>query len=524
MAISRWDLWVTPWLLRRQISTQFYCHTMEGGLVKMNVQIEIDQLMLLENRYKEILEGGTEPYPTLSDFDVKTPLEILEKYPILPCLLTSFKLDRQKDVTPFLKLQKPTANLPEYEQKELIRYIIELTVDFVPIYGMVKNLTGTNAHARTGPIHNGIGFYIKDIGNTLIKQLELGFTEEDIDACPNCGDPKCSPRYNPICDRCHHVISKCEKEYVNHYNGETTCNFCGEQHALCLEHVRKPKDKTCAVYARKRPDSEKYREIATVEKRRLLQRLKREFRDILKEIHHQFPTLVDFHTRHPGTFLKQYPIVPATLTVLKESETNPMLFHQMRSDAKVAGLKLISAIRDITAAEWGDTLADTSTNALIECFKLKLTLNEINTCQKCGDPTCAGSGGGFHGFCDNTMDELGLVVGCGEVYFPCDTRHDTILTCDNPLCRRPNYRRCTEHTCDIADHTGFVHYLIELEQGGNLTPNVHIFVNRINALPTEQQADFVKQFHDAVKKIKPIENTVETVKKTLHQNGLETIF
>ena len=413
----------------------------------MNIQIKIDPLVRLENQYKEILEKKTESYPTLADFDVKTPLEILEKYPILPCLLTSFKIDEKRYITPFLKLQKPIVNLPENAQKELIRYIRELTVNFVPIYGMGKDLTGTNAHARTGPILNGIGFYIRDIGNILIKQLELGFTEEEIVCCEKCGDPKCHP-YTAICAHCHFPHFSCDNK-ANRHNTDMTCNLCGDTHATCLVHVRLPDQKTCTVYKRKSsvPASPPFEigEIITVETRRLLRRLKRGARDILKEIHHQFPILVDFHTRHPDTFLEQYPIVPATITVLKESETNPMLFHQMQSDAKVAGSKLISAIRDITAAEWGDTLADTSTNALIEHFKLKCTLDEIDTCSKCGEKTCNGD----MGLCYDSKVDGTNVQGCEQQHFRCQQEHYAILTCENPECLRVNevYRQCIGHTC-----------------------------------------------------------------------------
>ncbi len=414
----------------------------------MNIQIEMDPLVNLENQYKEILEKKTEPYPTLADFGVNTPLEILEKYPSLPWLLTSFKLDRQKDVTPFLKLQKPIANLPENAQKELIRYIRELTVNFVPIYGMVKDITGPNAYIRTGPIYNGIGNYIQGIGNTLIKQLELAFTEEEIVSCEKCGNPQCHP-YTMICSDCHFPHFNCDNKYVNQHNTETTCKLCGETYAQCLVHVRHPDKKTCTVYKRKShvPASPPFEngEIVTVETLRLLRTLKRKARDVLKEIHHQFPILVDFHTRHPETFLEQYPIVPATITVLKESETNPMLFHQMRSDVKVAGSKLISAIRDITAAEWGDTLADTSTNALIEHFKLKCTLDEIDTCSKCEEKTCSGD----MGLCCGSKVDGTHVQGCEQQHFRCQQEHYAILTCEKPECLRVDevYRQCVGHTC-----------------------------------------------------------------------------
>ena len=252
----------------------------------MLFNIQIDPIATLENQYRETLEKGAEPYPTLADFDVNTPLELLEQYPIMPFLLTLYKIERQKDITPFLKLQKPIANLPETEQKELIRYIREIAVNFVPGYGMVKDLTGNNAYNRTGPINNGIGYHLQSFGTELIKQLKLGFTETDIEACEKCGDPKCRLRFQPICSRCHHIISKCEREYINHYTEETTCNVCGERYAACQEHIRKNGEKTCTVIPRKRSDVEEYCEVVSVETRRLLRRIKQEVRDIIKEIHH----------------------------------------------------------------------------------------------------------------------------------------------------------------------------------------------------------------------------------------------
>ena len=492
----------------------------------MNFQIHVDPLLTLENQYKVALEKGTEPYPTLADFDVNTPLELLEQYPIMPFLWTIQKIDRQMDVTPFLKLQKPIANLPQTEQKELIRYIRDLAVNFVPIFGMVKDLTGPNKYKRTGPINNGIGYYCQSFVTTLIKELKLRFTETDIETCEKCGDPKCRLRFQPICSRCHHIISQCEREYINHYTEETTCNLCGERYAACLEHIRKNGEKTCTVIPRKRSDLEEYCEVVSVETRRLLRRIKQEVRDIIKEIHHPFPTLVDFHTRHPDTFLKQYPIIPATLTVLTESETTPMLFSQMQRDMEAGGLKFISAMRDITAAEWGDTLADTSTNALIQHLKLKCSLADIDTCERCGDPTCAGITGDY---CDDERLEGGqLVPGCREHLYACDTYHTTILTCNNPLCTRPKYHQCTEHTCEIADYTDLVHYLFELENADNLTPNAQNVVKRINkrlnALTPDQQADFVKQFHTTVAQMAPIEKTTAAIQTTLRKHGLKITF
>ena len=492
----------------------------------MIFDIHIDPIATLENQYKEALEKGTEPYPTLADFDVNTPLEILEQYPVIPVLVTIQKIERQSDVTPFLKLQKPITNLPENEQKVLLQYIQDLAVDFVPFYGTVKNLTGNNVHARSGPINNGIGYYLKDLGTTLIKKLQLGFTEKDIDTCQRCGDPKCSPHYQ-ICTACNYPIFGCEyKNATYHHAMQTTCESCGETHSGCLEHVRHPDQKSCTVYRRKSPvpaqSPLENGEIVTVETRRLLRRLKQEVRDIIKEIHHQFPTLVDFHTRHPDAFLKQYPIVLATLTFLKESETNRMLFYQMRRDAKATGLKFISAIRDITAAAWGDTIADTSATALLKHLKLPFSLADIDTCEKCGDPACVGITGDC---CNTEMSESGqLVLGCGEHLYACDTYHATIHTCEEPLCQKPKYRQCTEHKCEIADHTDLVHYLFELENADTLTPNAQTFVKRINALTPNQQADFVKQFHAIVDQMDPIEKTAAAVQTTLRKHGLKITF
>ncbi len=415
----------------------------------MLFDIQIDPIATLENQYRETLEKGTEPYPTLADFDVNTPLELLEQYPIIPFLWTVFKIERQNDVTHFLKLQKPIANLPQTEQKELIRYIRELAVVFVPIYGMVKNLTGNNAYERTGPLNNGIGFYLQSFGTALIKELKLGFTEEDIFSCEKCRDPKCHP-YTAICADCHFPHFSCDRESLTyHRNRDTTCDVCGETHAVCLEHVQHPGQESCTVYRRKSPLAAsppfENGEIVTVETRRLLRCLKEEVREIIKEIHHQFPTLVDFHNRLPDTFLKQYPIIPATLTVLKDSAANPMLFHQMRRDMKAAGLKFISAMRDITAAEWGDLLADTSTSAVIQRFKLKCSIDEIDTCSKCGEKFC----GGAQRRCFGSEVDGNRVQGCEQEHYGCERSHYTILTCDNPECLRVNevYRQCVGHTC-----------------------------------------------------------------------------
>ena len=488
----------------------------------MNFHIQIDPIATLENQYKESFEKGTEPYPTLSDFDVNTPLEILEQYPVIPVLLTIQKIERQYDVSPFLKLHKPISNLPETEQKELIRYIRELAVDFVPIFGMVKDLTGPNAYKRTGPINNGIGFYLQSFGTALIKELKLGFTEKEIDACLKCRDPKCRPKNQPICSRCHHIISQCEREYINHYTGETTCNLCGERHAACLEHIRKNKAETCTPIPRKRSDVEESCEIITVETRLLLQRLKIEVRKIIKEIRQHLPTLVDFYTRSPDTFLERYPIIPATLTYLKEAKKNPSLLATgLHGDVSV-NKKFIFATRDITAAAWGDTIADISATALIEHLNLPFSLADIDTCERCGDPACAGITGDY---CDTERSEGGqLVLGCGEPLYACDTYHATTLTCDNPLCTQTKYRQCTEHTCEVKDYTDLVHYLFELENANKLSPNAQTFVKRINALTPDQQADFVKQFHATVAQMDPIEKIAAAIRTTLRKHGLKTTF
>ena len=482
----------------------------------MNLQIQIDPITTLENQYKEMLEKGRDPYPTLADFEVKTPLELLEHYPIIPVLLTLWKMERQSDVTPFLKFQKPISKLPENEQKDLLRYITEIAVDFIP-----RHINGNNGTPRSGALHNGTSLYQQALVSSLIEQLGLHFTERDIDACPKCGDKKCTPKIQPICLRCHQVISNCDKGYIHHYSGEITCNVCGEKHAECLEHVRKPGEKTCAVYPRKRSNLQEFCDIVSVETRRLLQRLKRETREILKEIRFSFPTLVDFHTRHPEAFLQQYPILPAILTYRKQVKKNPWMLLRLGLGTDQSPKTLVSAMRDITAAEWGDTLADTSTTAFIKDFKLKISLDDIDTCPKCEEKTCVGD----QCFCESSQGgDSEWIQGCGQRHYGCETIHYTTQTCDNPLCTRPKYRQCTEHKCELADHTGLVHYLFELENANILAPNAQTFVKRINALTPDQQADFVKQFHTTVAQMAPIEKTAAEIQTTLRDHGLKITF
>ncbi len=490
----------------------------------MNFRIQIDPITHLENQYKEMLEEGSAPYPTLADFEVKTPLELLEHYPIIPVLLTLWKLERQSDVTPFLKFQKPIANLPENEQKDLLRYITEIAVDFIP-----RRVNGNNSIPRSGALHNGTSLYQQGLASSLIEQLGLHFTERDIEACPKCGDKNCTPKFQPICLRCHHIISTCDKGYIDHYSGENTCNVCGEKHAECLEHVRTPGEKTCTVYPRKRSNPQEFCDIVSVDTRRLLQRLKRETREILKDIRFSFPTnerrfsfptLVDFHTRHPEAFLQQYPILPAILTYQKV-EKNPWMLLPLGLGTDQSPKKLVSAMRDITAVEWGDTLADTSITAFIKDFKLKISLDEIDTCPKCGEKTCVGD----DAICGSLQGVDGeWTQGCAERYYGCETSHYTIQTCDNPLCKQPKYRQCTEHKCEIADHTGLVQYLFELENANILALNAQIFVKRINALTSAQQADFVKQFHTTVAQMAPIEKTAAVIQTTLLDHGLKITF
>ncbi len=479
--------------------------------MNLEMQIQIDPIRTLENQYKEKLEKGTDPYPTLADFGVKTPLELLDHYPSIPIILTVRKIARLDDVTPFLKLRKPIANLPENEQKDLLRYITEIAFDFIP-----QRVNGNNIIPRSGALQNGTSVSQQALASALIDQLGLHFTESDIEACPKCGDKKCTPKFQVICSRCHQVISHCDKGYINHYSGENTCKVCGEKHALCLEHVRTPGEKTCGVYPRKRSNLQEFCDVVSVETRRLLQSLKIETRKILKEICSSFPTLVDFHTRYPETFLQQYPIIPAILTYLK-IEKNPNLGLGINQNPK----QMVSAMRDITAAEWGDTLADTSTTFFIKDFKLKSSLAEIDTCPKCGDPTCAGK----NVFCGDGMD----MEGCYKPFFPCEPQHSTILTCDNPLCTRPKkYLKCTEHKCEIKDHSGLVRLLFELENDNRLTLNkktvVKPNVERLNALTPPQQADFVKQFHTTVAQMDSIEKTAAVIQKTLRDQGLKISF
>ncbi len=480
--------------------------------MNLEMQIQIDPIRTLENQYKEKLEKGRDPYPTLTDFGVKTPLELLEHDPIIPIFLTVSKEVRLDDVTPFLKLRKPIANLPENEQKDLLRYITEIALDFIP-----QRVNGNNISIRRGTLINCKRVFQGDMASYLIDKLGLHFTESDIDACPKCGDKFCRPKNYPICSRCHQLILACDKGYINHYTGENTCDVCGENHALCVEHVRTPGEKTCTVYPRKRSNLQEFCDIVSVETRRLLQSLKIETRKILKEICSSFPTLVDFHTRYPETFLQQYPIIPAILTYRK-IEKNPDMGLGINQNPK----QMVSALRDITAAEWGDTLADISTAAFIKYYKLKSSLAEIDTCPRCGDPTCAGDS---FLLCGYRMD----VGGCGETFFTCEPRHSTILTCDNPLCTLPKkYRECTEHKCEIKDHTGLVRYLFQLENDNILTLNkktvVKPNVERLNALTPPQQADFVKQFHTTVAQMDSIEKTAAVIQKTLRDQGLKISF
>ena len=490
----------------------------------MNFQIHVDPLLTLENQYKEALEKGTEPYPTLADFDVNTPLELLEHYPIMPILWTIQKIYRQMDVTPFLKLQKPIANLPQTEQMELIRYMRDVFVDFIP-----QHCEGNNVQSRRGALQNGTRFYKASIAASLIKQFGLGFTEEDLDTCERCGDRKCWPDYR-ICSACGYPIWQCENNLTTFSHLRTrTCKVCGEEHQDCIQHVRTPKEKKCSVHRRKSPvpplSSFETGEIVTIETRRLLQRLKTDAQEILQELRDTIPTLIQFHTLKNDALLTRFPIIPATLTFLKDLKRNPSLYQPIPRADKAGAVKFISAMRDTTAVEWGYTLADASATAFIKQNKLKLSLAEIDTCPKCGDPTCAGiGGGGVNGYCDVTMEGSFLVDGCRELCFPCDARHNTILTCDNPLCTKPKYRQCTEHTCEVKDHTDLVYYLFELEKAGVLTPNVQTFVKRINALTPDQQADFVKQFHATVAGMDPIEKTAAAVQTTLRKHGLKTTF
>ncbi len=411
-------------------------------------QFEIDLLETTEQKYREILETERDPDLTLADFDVNTPLEILERYPILPVLFILLKIERRLDVTPFLKLQKPISNLPQTQQKDLILYLKEL---FTP---RVMRLIGKNVYFRRKALTDWTNHWINEHLTAIIEGLNLSFPLNTLDTCQRCGEISCGAYQ--ICIHCNYPIFGCEyKNTTYHHAMETTCDACGETHAGCLEHARAPNQNSCAVHRRKSDapalPSFDTAENVTAETRRLLQYLKRAFKDRLEEISDRIPVLASFHTLAPELFLKQYPIVPAILSITKEwkLEANMLSpsFHQSVSQLTPENQQhFISALRDDTAKDWGTIWADRSVATLIEQLSLPYVLDDIDLCQRCEDVACTGA-------LEICFGRGGAPNGCGQIIYACETSH-CLLTCDTPECLKVNevYRQCVGHTCIFAEN------------------------------------------------------------------------
>ncbi len=406
-------------------------------------QIEIDLLETTEQRYREILETESEPYPMPGDFEISTPLEMLERYPIFPVLFTLMKIERQLDVTPFLKLQKPISNLPEIEQKNLILYLKDL------LSSPVMMLMGKNVFLRRKALKDWKDHWINETLTAIIEAVNLSFPMDTLDTCPRCGDISCGEFQ--ICLYCNYPIFGCEyKNATYHHAMQMTCASCGETHAGCLEHDHAPNQNSCAIRRRKSDTpalpSFDTADSLTAEIRRLLQYLKRDCKEILDEIRGSIPILASFHTTASNFFFKQYPIVPAILTITKEwkLEGNMISTSFKRSVSQLTSedqRHFISALRDDTAKDWGTIWADRSVATLIEQMSLPLSLENIDLCERCRDVECTGA-------VEICLGRGGKPNGCGQLIYACDPSH-RFLSCENPKCLRVNevYLQCVGHTC-----------------------------------------------------------------------------
>ena len=408
-----------------------------------NFQIEIDLLDIAEKKMRDMCENGNDAYPTLSDFGYSTSLEILEDHPLLPVLFTLVRIEKQLDVTPFLKHQKPTLNLPLTEQKELILYLKEI------LYKQGMMSIGKNVFPRGQTFKQWTDYWINETLTAIVEQFNLNFSVNTLDTCQKCGEISC--REYQICSYCHYPIFGCDyKNATYHHAMETTCVLCGETHSGCLEHVRALNQNSCSVRRRKRDTpallSFDTADCVTPEHRRLLQYLKRDFKETLQERHNSIPILSSFHTQAPEHFLKQYPIVPALLTIIKEwkLENNMLSTSFQRSVFQLTiedQQHFISALRDDTTTDWGSIWADRSVAALLEQMSLPFSVEDIDLCERCRDMECTGA-------LDICLGRGGQPNGCGQLIYACDTAH-RFLRCENPTCRHVNqvYRECVGHTC-----------------------------------------------------------------------------
>lgn len=412
-------------------------------------ELEIDLLETTEEKYRVILETESDPDLTLADFDVNTPLEILERYPIFPALLTIVRIEKHIDVTHFLKHQKPIANLPETDQKDLILYLREI------IYPSTKLPIGKNVFPRSQALKQWEDHWRNTTLTAIIERFNLGFLVNTLDTCPRCGDEWCGEFQ--ICPYCNYPIFGCEyKNAPNHHAMKTTCDSCGETHAGCLEHIPAQNQNSCAVRRRKSdapalPSFDTAHSV-TAETRRLLQYLKRDFKETLDEIRGSIPILASFHTVAPEFFLKQYPIVPAFLATAKEwkLEQNMLstLFQRTVSQLTPEDQRdFISALRDDTAKDWGTIWADRSVAAFIEQMNLPLSVADIDLCERCADVECTGA-------LEMCFGRGGFPNGCGQIIYACETSH-CVLICDTPECLKVNevYRKCVGHTCIFGENT-----------------------------------------------------------------------
>lgn len=159
-----------------------------------------------------------------------------------------------------------------------------------------------------------------------------------------------------------------------------------------------------------------------------------------------FPTYVNLDTRNPITFLIAYPILVAILTFIREkrSQKNPHLFGKFDLGSEAIEKRYITVMREITAVEWSERLADTAVDEMIKALNFRFAVTAIDTCQECADITCIGKSD----YCLNTMVGEKKVSGCGDQYYGCDKSHN-VITCENRECLKFNapYRQCVGHTC-----------------------------------------------------------------------------
>ena len=171
-------------------------------------------LDFLKNEIDSLMEAVSEKYPTLADMYLREPTEILERYPLLPALITLLHYAEDSPFQFFLPFKKAVSTIPVPQQKELV------------------------SHFRANMVKRWGERFTDSAIRELIEKLGLSFSLESLDACQRCGQEKC-PGVTEICSSgwdppgCGELVYACASRSHSRIHH---CDICGDQYRECSSH------------------------------------------------------------------------------------------------------------------------------------------------------------------------------------------------------------------------------------------------------------------------------------------------